>query len=535
MKKYNLLSIRLVWVALIGLLISCEVEDDFEKYEPEVISSDGNTLTYNPLSTFPIPGEIVSDAPTLLFEGKHSYVLDTIKASAGASLSAADFTIDRNTGEVSFTTAGEETAANYQVSIGVSTIEGVMVFEDALSIEVKDVPISITIDNVSVDVGPLALGPIATVSLEDNSDGDITTVEYALANNVQGFSIDATTGVISKTATVVEPTVAISVKAITNIGAKTFTDVLTVNIGAAPTLNYVQADGLTDLTGVTVSPWTAYTTAIPNLVGMQSGGGYQIILPVELDPYSGFFSVGADGRMSIAADAGLPNGTFPIGMIVTNAGGASATFEDLFTITVESRWEAVPFIDEDFEDPSTGDPETAYPGVWSNHVFSGSGDTGWAKIFQTLAGSFSGFRRFNPKDTDAGLVRTVDLTGVKGLRVSFTELVGYGGAFLSNYERGFYYGEEISSAQAGNFVEAEWNAILDLDDSGWLGVNWGGGNGPPQAYSQLEVDLSNVSGNTLYLMWRLKPTATSSLDQNGQYVIESFQAERVSAFAAEEN
>ena len=42
-----------------------------------------------------------------------------------------------------------------------------------------------------------------------------------------------------------------------------------------------------------------------------------------------------------------------------------------------------------------------------------------------------------------------------------------------------------------------------LEGADWLGINWNGGNGPPQDYTKT-INLNTISGDKLYLNWRMK-------------------------------
>jgi len=385
-------------------------------------------------------------------------------------------------------------------------------------------------------VQALQTGVIATVSYSDESGGDVTSAVFTLSNPVEGFEIDSSSGEISKTGTVDEEQVILSVTVSTNVGSVMAEDLLVVNIGPFPTLKYVQADGSTDLTKVTMSPWTAYSTAAPVLDGMEAGGGWRIGFPAELAEFESSFSIGADGAISIEGDAGIQDGDYVLSVTATTTGGVEASFDSIFTLSVLTQWDSESYIMEDFEDSGTAGlpPQEAYPGTWAGYLFGGASGVAWTKVNDVGAGAHAGFRMFNPKDSDAGLVRTVDLTGVYAFRIKFEEMIGYGGAFISNYDRGFYYGENIADVEGGVFMDSDWTPLIEIGGP-WLGINWNGGSGPPQAYTDVEIDLSTISGTTLYLMWRLLPTPTSSLDQNGQWMVTYFSAQKASAYPAVED
>ena len=87
---------------------------------------------------------------------------------------------------------------------------------------------------------------------------------------------------------------------------------------------------------------------------------------------------------------------------------------------------------------------------------------------------------------------------------------------------------------ANSFVGSDWTPLLDIGGS-WLGINWNAGNGPVQPYNDIEVDLTQIVGDTVYIMWRILPTASSSLRQNGTWFLDYFSAQKASAYPAIES
>ena len=121
---------------------------------------------------------------------------------------------------------------------------------------VKSVPIQINIDNASVDVGSLEIGEIATASITDLSgQGVVNSVTYKLVDAPDQYSINATTGVISKIQAANSGSTKLTIQVGSNLGAVTAEDLLTINVGPSPTLNFVQLDGISILTRVTLSPY----------------------------------------------------------------------------------------------------------------------------------------------------------------------------------------------------------------------------------------------------------------------------------------
>lgn len=513
---------------------SCDKEDfPYEEYRPNIIATNDGAVTYANFETYPLLDNISIDTPTIDIDTEYKFVIDSIHAPAGSTFSEAKFSIDEKSGVVVYDNSGDDlSAGDYGFDVGVQVLDGMVLYTNALIIKVNEVPLSLTIDNSVVDVGSLQLGVIATVSAVDNSGGQISSVDYELVDAPAEYSIDPTSGEISKTAPTTQGISFLGVRATTNLGTVTQANILTINTGASPTVAYFQQDGTTPLTQVTISPWTAYTTSTPTLNDM-TAASWSVILPATLTNYSSSFSADSDGKISIAADANLPEGDYLIGVTATNSGGVSNDFADVFTIKVEFRWTQL--FDDQLNDPAANvTPQVAYPGVWAGYLLSGTPTSGeWKKVANVGAGSFTGMRRWNPGTVDGVLLRTIDITNVKGMRVSFGEVIGYGTAFTDLYNREFYYGDSDANVQNQVWDANEWNTLLGATGA-WLGTNWNGGSGPTQSYDNILVDLTQVTGNTLYLNWRLYSTDVTNSGQNGQWIIDYVTVDEADVFAAEE-
>ena len=204
------------------------------------------------------------------------------------------------------------------------------------------------------------------------------------------YTINETTGVISKVKAANSGSVKLSVQVGSNLGAVVASDLLTVNVGPSPTISLLQLDGSTPLTRVTLSPYTAYTSYPPVLSDMIAVT-WNIILPPSLDNFKNFFSMGASGEIIIAADANLPEGDYKIGVTPQNAGGISLDFPEVLTIKVENRSAVV------FEDLINGDGDSAPPASvdgWSTHLISGTADGSSWKKMKAVAGKWGSMRRW---------------------------------------------------------------------------------------------------------------------------------------------
>ncbi len=525
-----------VLLALLFLFTACGEERfglDYSDYDTPTLNDNDGAVLYQDLTTFPVLENIMTAPPTFEYAAEYGFLIDTVKASAGSTFSPNRFQIDRETGGISYdNTNGSLSNGEYVISVYVQTTAGLVSYTDAVRITVGEVPVTLSVDNAVVDAGSLEQGVIATVAYTDNTtEGLVTEVTFSLAGSPENFVIDEMTGVISKTGALSEGPRLLSVRAATNLGSVTAENLVTVNVGASPTISYLQQDGVTPLTTVTVSPFTAYTSATPTLTGMNAAS-WMVDLPADLSSLMNEFTIGPDGAVSINENSGLPEGTYLIGVTATNPAGVSLSFPDVFALVVEFRWE--PLLTDLLNSDENGVlPEEAYPGLWNGYDLDGEATNGWQKVANVGGGNFSGMRRFNPGTLDASLTRTIDLTGVQALRISFGELIGYGGAFTNRYARELYFGETVAGLESGNFVASEWNTLIAADGP-WLDVNWNMGNGPENLYDPLEIDLSQISGNTLYLNWRLFSRDVAAGNQNGQWIITQLIAERAAVFAAEE-
>lgn len=536
MQQLNIRAYYPAFLAMLFLFSACGEERfglDYTDYEAPLLTDNDGAVTYQDLTTFPVPTSIMTAAPTFDYNAEYKFSIDTVKAPEGSSFVVNRFVIDGDSGAISYDNANNTLSmGDYVVSVFVQTITGLVSYTDAVRITVGEVPVTLSVDNALVDAGSLEQGLVATVSYTDNSAGGlITDVVFSLVDGPENFAIDAATGEISKTGALSEGPRVLTVRAVTNLGTVVAENLVTVNVGPAPTIAYVQQDGSTPLSMVTVSPYTAYTSASPMLEGM-TAASWAVDLPDALTAFAASFSVDMDGAVVLAENAGLPEGTHQIGVTATNSAGVSLGFPDVFTLVVEFRWEAF-FTDLIDSDDANVLPEAAYPGVWAGYDIEGDAGNGWQKVANVGGGNFSGMRRFNPGTLDGCLTRAIDITGVQALRISFGEMLGYGAAFTARYSRALYFGETTASLEGGSFMDGEWNALI-APDGPWLGTNWNGGTGPIQQYDPVNVDLAQVTGNTLYLNWRLFSNDVAAGNQNGQWIITDVVAERAAVFAAEE-
>lgn len=544
--RYLLNSFKFLLFALI--IFSCEerVELDYVEFTPGSLADNDGKIIYSDVDVYPVLDVISTDTPSVDNSINTGLVfnIDTVKAPAESTFDYSKFTIDKPSGVISYDNSmGGLTEGNYSISLSVDNAGGVARYDDVVTISVLSVPIQINIDSESVDVGSLQIGEIATASVTDLSgQGVVSMVTYQLVDASDIYSINETTGVISKDKAANSGSVKLSVQVGSNLGAVVASDLLTVNVGPSPTISLLQLDGSTPLTRVTLSPYTAYTSYPPVLSDM-TAASWDIILPPTLDNFKNFFSMGAAGEITIAADANLPEGDYKIGVTPKNAGGISLDFPEVLTIKVENR-SAVVF--EDLINNHPGEDDSAAPSAvngWSSHLISGTKDDGssWKKM-KAVAGKWGSMRRWMGGsyvgDSDECVIREIDLSSIdktKPTTVVFGEVIGYGPAYMNKYDRAFYYGEDITNVSSGSWNDAEWVPFngLGLEGADWLGANWNAGNGPPQDYTKT-INLNSISGDKVYLNWRMRRKDSQTGKQNGQWVINDIRIEQPDVYAAEE-
>ena len=544
--RYFINSFKFLLFALI--IFSCEerVELDYVEFTPGSLADNDGKIIYSDVDVYPVLDVISTDTPSVDNSINTGLVfnIDTVKAPAESTFDYSKFTIDKPSGVISYDNSmGGLTEGNYSISLSVDNAGGVARYDDVVTISVLSVPIQINIDSESVDVGSLQIGEIATASVTDLSgQGVVSMVTYQLVDASDIYSINETTGVISKDKAANSGSVKLSVQVGSNLGAVVASDLLTVNVGPSPTISLLQLDGSTPLTRVTLSPYTAYTSYPPVLSDM-TAASWDIILPPTLDNFKNFFSMGAAGEITIAADANLPEGDYKIGVTPKNAGGISLDFPEVLTIKIENR-SAVIF--EDLINDHPGEDDSAAPSAvngWSSHLISGTKDDGssWKKM-KAVAGKWGSMRRWMGGsyvgDSDECVIREIDLSSIdktKPTTVVFGEVIGYGPAYMNKYDRAFYYGEDITNVSSGSWNDAEWVPFngLGLEGADWLGANWNAGNGPPQDYTKT-INLNSISGDKVYLNWRMRRKDSQTGKQNGQWVINDIRIEQPDVYAAEE-
>ena len=536
------------------IVLSCDDEETVELYEPQLIDADSASLVYEKLTAYPSLGSIQSANPTTSdLETPYGFRILKISSPSQSNFVQAAFTIDRESGIISYGNINNTiSTGTFSVDVGLVNTNGMAVYENAFELFILDVPLEVVIDKNEVEAGIFEQGVMATISYTDTSGSDeITSATYKLIDPPVGFEINSSTGAISKVKGAASGPNSLSVEITTNVGVVIAPNVLTVNVGESPTIEMLQQDESTSLTKTVLSPNTAYTTSSPEVTGMDPTN-WEVVLPTsllnsdfelgEIIDFSSSFSVEEpSGKVSIAADAGLPLGTHTLGLKATNASDDEFEFKDVLTIEVEDRWETVVYEPSDF-DALTGvtlhhlDSPTSFLGTTDNH--------GMAKMPVVKWQSINGAGNSNRIDAAMELKIPIQDPSIRKARISFYEASGYNNFYVTRHERKVY------SYQAADTTPpvadpSTWNLLIDNDDSMWSTIaQWPAlkaardvTNTAPDItlFNKMEGKTVSVSSDTQNLYFFLRFIKVSDeFPTQGQWLIADFMVEASLAFPAEE-
>ena len=536
------------------IVFSCDDEETVELYEPQIIDVDSISLAYEKLSTYPLMGSIQSANPTISdIETPYGFRILNISSPSQSNFVQAAFTIDRESGIISYGNINNTiSTGTFFIDVGVVNTNGMAVYENAFELIILDVPLEVVIDKNEVEAGIFELGLMATISYTDTSGSDeITSATYKLINPPVGFEINSSTGAISKVKGAASGPNSLSVEITTNVGVVMASNVLTVNVGESPTIEMLQQDGSTSLTKTVLSPNTAYTTSSPEVTGMDPTN-WEVVLPTsllnsdlelgEIIDFSSSFSVEEpSGKVSIAADAGLPLGTHTIGLKATNATGDEFEFKDVLTIEVEDRWGTIIYEPSDF-DAFTGvtlyhlDSPTTFLATNDNH--------GMAKMPVVKWQSINGAGNSNRIDAAMELKIPILDPSIRKARISFYEASGYNNFYVTRHERKVYSYQAFDTTPPAA-DPLTWNLMIDNDDSMWSTISqWPAlkeardvTNTAPDItlFNKMEGKTVSVSSDTQNLYFFLRLTKVSDeFPTQGQWIVADFMVEASLVFPAEE-
>ena len=498
----NKIYIKLILLLLAGMVITtgCEKVYDgtYNEYDPTLITGDNVGLKYDPdeIEVYPIVGEILSDTPTIAIDDQVVvFGLDTVLHSLGPdAFNYGKAHIDRNTGKIWYDNVlGTLQPGTLSFDVTVAGVNGVAIVKDAFRFKVLEVPVNVTADPDNVEVSSVYEGVISTLTWEEvgNPDQHINEVTYSIKPAVPGFSVDEQ-GNVKKSVTVETGTYSLTIVATTNLGAKTFPNLISVNVGEAPVLTYMKHDGSGELTKVTLSPGSEYSTTQPELTGM-AASGWAIMsdgLPNEL---VNALSIDDQGVVSVAANAAIPVGDYSIGINITSGSGVDVPFPDKFTLSFQVHTSQILYDDDEF-DPANGQISYEYDPASQTHFTYDAGNG-------VIKGYHDNGQVLNSWAT-AIIPIADDWNGVK-LTISFEEKNGWGAAQDACYQ------EFVRTLQY-SYDQTDWTDIMDASDPDWPTQGSGGFN----PVADQEVTGIDITNDTLYVKWHYDNSASSTLTKS---------------------
>ena len=473
-------------VGVMFIISSCEERAllDYTPYDPAAPAP----FTYDDATFYPRRVVLTSDTPVFSIEGLYTLRIDSVHVLSGGSYSMNSFSIDDATAVIAYdNTGGTINPGQYSVDVSIHTVNSIVEMPAAWSFTVLDVPVSITVDPAEVTTGALQQGNIALVTYTDESpEQGITEISYALNPPVAGFTVDDAGNVVKSTSAPADTTLSLSVQVTTNLGTKTFNDVLTVHVGAPPKILYVKAADGDTLHRVTLSPMAAWSSQPPRLEGMNADGGWTV-LTADTVPQSvkDAVTVDANGVVSVTPGANLPDGEYVVGVRVTNSSGISFDFPDLFTIRIMTKWGEIIYDDTEF----SSDTISYYKDPASASSFGDGG--GYAKGYHAPDATFISW-----------FVAAVDIlpdwNGME-LTVSFEERNGWGG------KQEPVYAETVRTLQY-SYDSTAWTDLMPDGDAAWPVT----GAGSFISVNDQSMGPVDVSQQKLYFKWYYDNSASAT-------------------------
>jgi len=477
-----------------GLLFmySCEekVVLDYTEYSPEAPAK----FSYAEKSFYPQKIVLASDTPVFSVEGVYSLKIDSVYAASENDYVKSDFNIDDATGVITYDNKGGSiNPGEYSVDVSIHTVNSIVYMDKAYNFTVLDVPVSISADPAEVNAGALQQGVISTISYTDESPEQNLVVEsYELNPFVQGYSINENGEVIKSTNAIPNSTDSLSILVNTNLGTKTFRNVVVVHVGPPPTILYPKASDGDTLRNVIMSPTSGYVTQPPVLTGMNYDGGWEVILadtvPQEVKDA---ISINSSGEITYKGSAAVPDGVYSISVKVTNSSGVSFTFNDLFTFTLKTKWEQITYVDKEFN-PANG-------------IISYAKDPASATMFSDGGGYAKGYHGANAI-FNSWFIAKVDITSAwngNKLLISFEERNGWGA------KQDPVYAETARTLQY-SYDQNTWTDIMSPNDAAWPMT----GSGSFIAVNDKEVDGIDTDQTSIYFKWHYDNSASATLTKS---------------------
>ena len=469
-------------------LSSCEdaLDLSYEPYRPEVPAE----FTYTPKEFYPEKTELVSDTPVFKVTGVYSLVIDSVHIYDDGACTPSNFEVDTETGVITYNNKqGTINPGRYALDMSIKTVNSVVKLDTVYSLTIFDVPVSISADPAEVTTGALQQGVISSISYTSDNP-DLVVESYEINPLVMGYSVDENGNIIKSTAAMPNSTDILSILVNTNLGSKSFENMLTVHVGPPPTILYKKAADGDTLKNVIIAPTSTYSTQAPELKGMNSDGGWSLLLADTVPQIvKDALSVDADGVITFTGGTDIPDGKYVIGVKVTNATDVSYEFTNLFTITAVTKWGELNFSGDDFDDIS----KINYYRESNSKTEFGAGAVGGVKGAKGYHG--------NGQVLNSGILLTlktpVDWDGNK-MYLSFKERNGW------NASQDPIYAETARTIDY-TYDKVSWNMVMESSDSDW--PSSGGGS----LISIKDQPVENIDANrsTVYFRWHYDNTGSA--------------------------
>jgi len=469
-------------------LSSCEdaIDLSYEPYRPETPAK----FTYNAKDFYPQKIVLVSDTPVFDIAGVYSLSIDSVHIYDDGVCAPGNFEVDSETGVITYNNSnGSINPGRYALDLSIKTVNSVVKLDTVYELTIFDVPVAISVDPAEVNAGALQQGVISSISYTSDNP-DMVVESYAINPPVMGYSVNQNGEVVKSTAAMPNSTDVLSIMVNTNLGSKSFEDMLTVHVGPPPTILYKKAADGDTLKNVITSPTSTYSTQAPELKGMNSDGGWGLLLADTVpQTVKDALSVDADGVITFTGGVDIPDGKYVVGVKVTNATDVSYDFKEQFTITVVTKWTTLTFSGDDFSDVSKINyyrESNSISGFGAGAVGGVNGAKGYHGTGQVFnAGMILNLN--NPADWD----------GWK-MYLSFKERNGW------NTKQDAVYAETARTIDY-SYDKVAWNMVMESNDSDWPSS----GGGSLISVTDQPVENIDASQSTIYFRWHYDNTGSA--------------------------
>ena len=532
MKKTHIYLLGLILSAGLMIISSCEerLKLDYTPYEPAMPGQ----FSYPDKAFYPVLSSLASDTPVINIDNSYTIRVDTVYLSEGAKCNPSKFSVDNVSGVITYDNKGGTIGAgDYTIDLLVFTANYRVKVPGAYKMTILDVPALVSASVDSVSVGALYAGEISKVIVTDETEDNSLVVQgYALSPEQKGYSIDAT-GIIKKTTEApADTTIRLSVKVTTNLGVVTSNGLVKVVVGPPPTLTYNKTAG-GKLSKVTVSPHSKYITAVPDLSDMSSDGGWELYSMDEgVSIPEGITIDQTDGKITVDAETKIiPDGTYSLGVKVTNASGTTFPFGKQFDVVIFTDWDNTQVVySNNFQDEISNQPLDVYPEL-KGYDLTGTG-LDFRVAHWVISGKSSEFYAMRLIDGDVNVAaNTVALLSLAvkpewvALKVSFNDFFGYGAAALNGLERTLSFSATNDDLESGALDPSKWTVLMAADSPGWVQTSGWGNNKTDADFNvvpAVELNGFDYTQPDVYLNWHFNFSDPAT---KGQYYIDALKVE----------